>query len=115
MTDYYVIFTNILPDVAEVRFYEETVDHVIAEHPEVPIELPSIRTAVGSAITNPTHIESSYNNSLVFVDANTTNASGDPLRVPVKQVSGNSARVKTVYFASSTGEPNIIWRREDNE
>jgi hypothetical protein len=109
-----VIKTGILSQLTEVRFYDETVDHVKAEHPEIPIELPCVSTAVENAIVNPTHVESSYSNSYIYVDGGTTNASGDPLRVPVKGVSGNSGRVKTVYFASGNTTPNIIWKRGDN-
>jgi hypothetical protein len=103
----------VLSGFVEIRLYDETIEHVIDEHPEVPIELPSIQEAVTKAVTAPTHVEGSYNNSVVFVDANTTNRSGDPLRVPVKHVRGTSGRIKSVYFASTSGERNIIWRRGD--
>jgi len=112
VTDYKVIKTSVLPaELTEVRFYAETVDHVRAEHPEVPIELPSITEATEQAISNPTQVEKSYNNSYVFVDAGTTNAGGDPLRVPVKRVSETSGRVKTVFFASTEGSRNVIYRK----
>lgn len=112
MTDYKVISTNILSSLTEVRFYEETVSHVKEEHPEVPIELPCVASAVEGAIKNPTHVESSYGNSVIFVDAGTTNKAGEPLRVPVKHVAGTSGRIKTVYFASGNSTPNVIWRKE---
>lgn len=113
VTDYKVISTNKLSTLTEVRFYEETVSHVKEEHPEVPIELPCIATAVEGAIQNPSRIESSYGNSVIFVDTGTTNAKGEPLRVPVKHIAGTSGRVRTVYFASSNSTPSVIWRRDE--
>ena len=115
-TDYRTIYTNVIPEVDTVRFYQETIVHVKAQHPEVPIELPCVDTAVSKAIAEPTHVESSYSNSFVFVDAGSTNRSGDPLRVPVKIIEGTtSARVKTVYFASTEADNNVIWRRSDEQ
>lgn len=107
-----IIRTSVLSNVTEVHLYDETIDHVKSNHPEVQIDLPSIATSVENAIVNPTHVEESYNNSYVFVDGLTTNSSGDPLRVPVKLVSGTSARVKTVFFGTAAPKP-IIWRRDE--
>lgn len=78
----------------------------------MPIELPCIKMAVTNALQKPTHVEKSYSNSYVYVDKDTANDSGDPLRVPVKGVTGTLGRVKTIYFAS-TGDREVIWRRED--
>jgi hypothetical protein len=111
--NYKLIKTTIIPAVTEVRFYTDTVEKIKEGHPEVPIELPSIMDAAEKAIVAPTHIETSYGNSYVYVDAESTNVSGDPLRVPVKMVTGSSARVKSVYFASTESEHNVIWRRSD--
>jgi hypothetical protein len=108
---YIVISTAIIDELTEVRLYDETVGHVKERHPEIPIELPSMTTATAGAIANPTHVEETYDQSYVFVDAETTNRSGDPLRVPVKVIEGTSGRVKTVYFASTEGERKIVWRR----
>ena len=113
MTDFKVILTTVIPEVTEVRFYQETVEHVRAEHPEVALELPSVAAATEAALVNPTHVEQSYNRSFVFVGAGSTNASGDPLRIPVRVVEGTSARVKTVYFATTQTGDNVIWRRND--
>jgi hypothetical protein len=106
-----LITTNVLGTLTEVRIYSETVAHIQEEHPEVPILLPSIETAVTKTLQNPTHIEGSYGNSVVFVDSETTNSSGDPLRVPVKIINGTSGRLRTVYFATPSGPKNVIWRR----
>lgn len=100
------IETTAEPRVRRVRLYEETIGHVKAEHaaqfpPEFPAELPSIIEAVGNAIRQPTRVEPSYKNSVVFVDEETTNAKGHPLRVPVKIFEETSSgRVKTFFFAS---------------
>ncbi|MCF6122505.1 MULTISPECIES: hypothetical protein [Mesorhizobium] len=116
MTGYKVISTDAVPGLKEVRLYESTIEHVKTEHPEVPVELPSIEIAVGSAISNPTHVEKSYGNSVVFVDTESTNATGDPLRLPVKLVGdGTSGRVKTFYFAETTGDRELVYRRPDEQ
>jgi hypothetical protein len=106
-----VINTSVVPEITEVRLYKETMDHIVQEHPEVPFEIPCLRRAITDTIVLPTHVVKSYGTSYVFVDAETTNASGDPLRVPVKLVEGTSGRVRTAYFATTTTSPAIIWRR----
>jgi hypothetical protein len=108
-----IIETNVLPEMTHVRLYEETIDHVREEHPEIPAELPSILDAVTNAVQRPTHVERSYSNSVVFVDSDSTDGSGNPLRVPLKHVQEKSGRVKTFYFASTEDDPEIIWRRDD--
>lgn len=106
-----VIYTGVLPVLTEVRLYDSAISHVRQEHPEVPIYLPCIFTAVQTAIIKPTHVEASYGNSVVFVDADTTDASGNPLRIPIKIVDGTSGRIKTFYFASTSGVRNVVWER----
>jgi hypothetical protein len=113
MSDYRVITTAVMPDIATVRLYDETLDHVRKEHPEVPAELPCIVGAVETAIVSPTHIEQGHGASYVFVSEETTNATGNPLRVPVKPLGEGSARVQTFYFAETSGVRNIVWRRSD--
>ena len=114
MSEFKVISTSVIREVATVRIYEETIVHVKEEHPEVPIDLPSIEGAVAAAISEPTHIERSHSNSYVFVHDGMTNKSGDPLRVPVKIIEGTSGRVRTVYFASREAPAqSIVWRRDD--
>lgn len=78
---YSLIKTSAYPGVSEVRFYDETLEHIKEEHPEVPIELPCILNGVKNCVITPTHVEASYGRSYVFVDFDTTNASGYPLRV----------------------------------
>lgn len=110
---YKVIKTKVVAAVTEARLYDETVEKVKAGHPEVPAELPSIIEAVTTAVENPTHVERSYDDSYVFVDKGTTNASGDPMRVPVKVVEGTSTRIKSFYFATTEDDQEIIWSRTD--
>jgi hypothetical protein len=106
-----LIKTAVFAGVTDVRFYDETLGHIREHHPEVPILLPAIYASVSQCIVNPTYIEASYKNSFVFVDAESTDASGGPLRIPVRIVEGTSGRVTSAYFAHVTGSPNIVWRR----
>lgn len=107
------ISTDVIDGLVEVRFYDETIAHIKEGHPEIPIELPCVTSAVEKAIVNPTVVEESYDNSFVFVDEETTNKSGDPLRVPVKVIEGtNSGRVKTAYFATSDEQKPVRYRRK---
>jgi len=93
-----LIRTVVFAGVTEVRFYDETLDHVKKQHPEIPVGLPSIYEAVEQAVVAPTHIEAGHSNSVIFVDANTTNASGDPLRVPVKIVERDIRTYQNLVF-----------------
>jgi hypothetical protein len=112
VTDYRTVQTSALSNLTEVRLYEETVTKVAEAHLEVPILLPCIFTAVLDTIANPTHIEPSYGGSVVFVNSETCNASGDAMRVPVMPIAGTtSGRVRTVVFATPNQPPQIIWKR----
>jgi hypothetical protein len=110
MSDFSTVSVSVIPEVTEVRLYDDTIEHVRTRHPEVPALLPSVEFAVFDTLRNPTHVEKSYESSYVFVNARATNRSGDPLRVPVKIVSGTSARVKSFYFATPSTKPTIVWR-----
>lgn len=109
------VITTVINEVQMVAIYPETIHHIIRNHPEIGrnAELPSILHAIETTLTNPSRVERSYNNSFVFVDQNSTNASGEPLRVPVKLVVGTSARMKSAYFASTQGSRDVIWTRTD--
>lgn len=115
MTPFRVIKTTAVSVLSEVILYEETIQKVKDGHPEVPAELPSIEHAVEQAIVNPTYVEKSYKNSYVFVDTSSTNSSGDPLRVPVKVVTGTSGRVKTFFFGDVAGTPEIVSKSSNDE
>ena len=106
-----LIRTAIIRNVTEVRFYDDTIKKIRLAHPEVPIELPSILSAVARAIMYPSRVEQSHSNTYVYVDVNSTNSSGQPLRVPVRLVSGTSGRVTSVYFARGPAASFIIWRK----
>jgi hypothetical protein len=111
MDDFEEYESNILPNLGIIRFYRETFFHILENHPEVRIELPSIYKAIERTIRDPMHVELSYQGTYVFVDGETTNKSGDPFRVPVKLVSrGGSGRIRTAYFATAAN-PTIAWRR----
>jgi hypothetical protein len=101
---YVRIKTSAVPAVTDVLLYEETVAKVVVGHPEVPIELPSMAEAVKKAIINPTRTQQNRARSVVYIDDATTNAGGDPLIVPCRIVEGTSARVTSIYFASSEKE-----------
>lgn len=113
MSDYKKIETDVIAGLTEVRLYEETLNHIRENHPEVPILLPIIQEALANAIIRPSYVEASYGGSYEFVDQESTNSSGDPLRVPVKPVGDNSGRIRTAYFASTANPGQVIWRRDD--
>ena len=104
-----------VPQVETVRFYEETRQHVLSEHEEISrtfIRLPSFDDAVDKALSGPTHVEQSYNNSYVFVDKESTNRDGVPLRVPVKMIANStSGYVKTVFFGTSEVEGRLVYQK----
>jgi hypothetical protein len=107
--------THVFPAVAEVRIYQDTIEHIRKNHPEIPVELPSFQQAIENALIQPSWIESSRPNTDVFVDRRSANKSGDPLRVPVKIVSGTSGRLLTAFFASSPGQSVLLRKDEDDE
>ena len=80
MSEFEIIRTNVISDVKEVRLYAETLSAIADKHPEVPANLPSFRTAIGNALTNPTSVErshkSGHGNAFVFVDAASANRNG---------------------------------------
>ncbi|HVW73166.1 MAG TPA: hypothetical protein VHC39_05980 [Rhizomicrobium sp.] len=109
--DYKTISTTVTDVVTEVRFYTETVEHIKANHPEVPIELPCITGAIETCIVDPTYIEDSRNNSVVFVDEDSTNSEGYPLRIPIKRIEEKSGLLKTAFFGPTTENATIIYRK----
>ncbi|RVG48074.1 hypothetical protein CN162_12560 [Sinorhizobium meliloti] len=106
-----IIRTQVFSTVTDVRLYEETLNHIKEQHPEVPIELPSLMEALSTAIQAPTHVEASHTNSYVFVDSGSTNASGNPLRIPVKVIEGTSGLIKTAFFSDTLKPGTIVYRR----
>jgi len=114
MTDYRVIPTSVI--LTFVRLYDETLIHVADEHKEIgevfPL-LPSAEHAVVTAISSPWVVEQSRPDALVYVDMETTNYAGEPLRIPVKIIEGTLGLVKTFYFASSSSNANVVYRRDN--
>jgi len=108
VSQFKAIPSRVFPAVVEVRIYQDTIEHIRNNHPEIPVELPSFQQAIENAITHPSWIESSRPNTYVFVDKRSSNRSGDPLRVPVKIVSGTSGRVLTAFFASSPSQSVML-------
>lgn len=106
------ILTNVIPAITEVLLYEETIEHVMQNHPEFML-LPSIIQAVEKTVVNPTSVFQRSASTFVYSDDETTNHSGDPLLVPVKVVQGTSGRVRTFYFASTENFANVIWRKSN--
>jgi hypothetical protein len=104
--------TTAFPLITQVRFYEETIDHIRDDHPEIPIDLPTLLHGVSNTLQNPSYIElGNRPNTYVYVDATSTNISGDPLRVPVKLIEGTSGLLKTTYFATPENSPTVLWTR----
>jgi len=99
--DYIKIKTSAVPAVTEVRLYAETVAKIIQGHQEVPLGLPSMSAAVEKAVVKPTRVKQNRPHTVLYIDDATTNAGGDPLVVPCRIVEGTSARVTSIYFASS--------------
>ncbi len=79
--------------------YEETIDHVKAEHSaQFPVELPSMINAVSGTLKEPTRTSDSYNNSVEYINDNTINRKGHPLRVYVQKISGTTSGYMTTFF-----------------
>jgi hypothetical protein len=98
---YIKIKTSAVAVVTEVLLYDETMAKVASGHREVPLELPSMAEAIKKAVINPTRTKQNRPRSVVYIDDATTNAGGDPLIIPCRIVEGTSARVTSIYFASS--------------
>lgn len=108
--------TDVISEVTDVRFYEDTVKKIRMGHREVPVGYPSINAAIVEGLTNPTHIESRKPGHYLFVDSTSTNQSGDAMRMPLKVIEGTSARLQSVYFASTSEDgSNVIWRSSNGK
>jgi hypothetical protein len=114
---HFVVETDVIPEVTSVRIYQSSLQHVIVHRPEIGrnVHLPSIVGAVTKGLTGPTTVEPSYNQSFVFVDEDSTDVRGQPLRIAVRVVSGTSCRMKSFYFAEPENPKPTIYRRSDND
>jgi len=111
LTLYHIVKTAAFPLITEVRIYDETLDHIRENHPEVPIDFPSLMDGLSNTICHPTHVESGKRtDTFVFVSVENTNASGDPFRVPIKVIEGTSGLLKTAFFATPENPLPVVWR-----
>ena len=107
---YQIIRTAAISQITVVRYYPETVQHIVEEHPEFAGELPSVMQAISDTVANPTMVyRSNTAASTSFVFCSSQNTFGDlSMYVPVKVVTGTSGVLKTAYFSGSVrGE--LIW------
>lgn len=111
---YAEVKSAIVNELESIRLYHETVQKVEEGHPEVRSDLPSIIAAVHNAVTNPTLVAKSYGSSYIYVDHGSTNASGDPLRVPVKVVGEKTGRIRSFFFAEANFDEDVVYRRSDD-
>lgn len=107
-----LIETTAIPEVSQVRFYEETVPHIVSEHPEFAGELPSVIGAISSTVAEPTavyHSRTTPGRSFVYSSEGNTRQ-GAPIYVVVRVVESTSGRVQTAYFSSGGNVGNLAWR-----
>ncbi len=120
-TSFRVIKTTAIPNITEVRYYDETIEHIREQHAEFSSYFPSLDHAICDAIENPTHVyqarTSPQSSGFRYVSASTT-YSGNSLVVIVKPIATTSGLVKTAYFTgqvpgnllyvgTSTSEPEV--------
>lgn len=106
-----VIATSAIPEVREVRFYEETIPHIAEQHPEFKTFVPSLEHAIADTIAAPTIVLKSafpHQGSFKFCSTNHTYMGNATLVVPVKVVEGSSALLKTAYFTSNEVKGEIV-------
>jgi hypothetical protein len=109
--DYKVLTTNAIPQLTEVRFYEETwIGHIIERHTEFVVD-PRGRESIESAVQNPTFVFESTTDprgSVIFMSDSILIA-GNPVLVPVKIITDTtSGRVKTA-IATDDLPVTVIW------
>jgi hypothetical protein len=97
-----IIKTTAIPDITEVRYYDETIDHIREQHTELTNYFPSFDHAICDAIENPTHVyktNTSPQSSGFRYTSTRSTYEGNPLVVIVKPIETTSGVVKTAYFA----------------
>lgn len=113
--EYRTVQVSCVPGLNEVRVYEETLQHVLENHPEISrtfVGAPSFNHAVDVTISDPTFVEKSYANSVVFVNESMTNWDGQPLRVPVKVLSEfQSGYMKTAFFGTTDAPGEFVYKK----
>lgn len=113
-SDYVQVSTSVIDGLSSVRLYDETWDdHISDGHPEVAV---AGKDAIISTVATPTVVYKSATrpeDSVVFVNDDTTR-NGDPLHVAVKKISGtNSGRVTTAVFRQSSSGWDPLWKDTD--
>lgn len=109
---YSLIVTTAISAVSEVRFYEETVDHIVEEHPEFAGELPSVIGSIGQTVSKPSavyHSRTAPGKGYVY-ESNGNTLAGAPMYVAVRVVQGTSARVATAYYSSESYKGDLAWK-----
>lgn len=114
--DYRVITTTAIPQVSEVRLYEETWPHIVEEHPEFASRLPSLEHAIIDTVANPTEVYRSRTDpERVFVFRSSNNVKGPhAMAVPVRVVDGTSARISTAMFRG-TVKGEILYKQDTDD
>lgn len=111
--DFKLIYTTAIPQLSVVRFYTETVDHIVDQHPEFAGELPSVMESIATTVSDPSIIyKSTHPRGESYVFCSYTNTFWDmPMYVPVKVIGDTSSGLlKTAYY-SDTGKGEIIWQK----
>lgn len=101
---YRVVTTTVITDVQEVFCYDETLDHIVEQHPEFGEFVVSLEHALHDTIAAPTSVLASntalHVNSYRFVSERHTRGNSC-LVVAVKHLEGTSGLLKTAYFTES--------------
>ena len=97
----------------DVHIYDTVLSHISDNHPEEHSRLDDIY----QTIEKPDLIYQSktHNTSVILVNTSSTSASGDPLRVIVKNVSDGTALMSTAYFTSSANQGLLLWTLNDGK
>lgn len=113
--DFRIIPCNCVPGLVHVRVYAETIQHIFDNHPEISrtfVGTPSFDHALTTTISDPSWVEESYANSVVFVNDSATNWSGQPMRVPVKVLADKqSGYMKTAFFGTTETPDALIYTK----
>jgi hypothetical protein len=116
-TDYVVVETTAIPQLSEVRFYDETKEHIAEGHPEFRTWIPSLEHAVTDTVANPTAVYRSRTlpeTSVVYESLNNT-FEGNPCTVPVRIIADStSGRVTTAMFKKGK-HGDMLWSGDDDE
>lgn len=114
---YLLILTTAIPQVSEVRLYDDTWPHIVEEHPEFASQLPSLEHAIQDTISNPTEVYRSRTDpAKAFVFRSSNNLKGErAMVVPVRVVGdGTSARVTTAMFRGVV-KGELLYRSSSDE